>query len=119
MRMQDFFIALRADVWEVRLGKYLVSAQSTRQDAIWSAQAIARDVATAAPDRGCWWAIGLVNSERFRSICNEAVEPAARQGSTALSSQVRRGMAFALFRRLWALHQRQLRCSGRHSYASS
>ena len=44
--MQDFFIALRADVWEVRLGKYLVSAQSTRQDAIWSVQAIARDVAT-------------------------------------------------------------------------
>ena len=42
--MQDFFIALRADVWEVRLGKYLVSAQPTRQDAIQSAQAIARDV---------------------------------------------------------------------------
>ena len=43
--MPDFFIALRADVWEVRLGKYLVSAQSTEMDAIRIAQAIAREVA--------------------------------------------------------------------------
>ncbi len=43
--MQDFFIALRADVWEVRLGKYLISAQSTQLDAIRIAQVIARDVA--------------------------------------------------------------------------
>jgi hypothetical protein len=44
--MQDFFITLRADVWEVRLGKYLLSAQSTEMDAIRIAPAIARDVAT-------------------------------------------------------------------------
>jgi len=47
--MPDFLIALRADVWEARLGKYLASAQSTQMDAIRIAQAIARDVAA----RGC------------------------------------------------------------------
>src|SRR5690349_22581578 len=119
MRMQDFFIALRTDIWEVRLGKYLVSAQSTEMDAIRIAQAIAREVATRGFRPSCWWAIGMVNSERSRSRCNEEREQRARRGLTAPSSQIRRGMAFALLRRPWALHRRRLRCSGQHSCASS
>ena len=63
--MHDFFIAPRADVWEVRLGKYLVSAQSTQLDAIQIAQAIARDVATrGSPSRVL---VGDWNGE-FREI---------------------------------------------------
>ena len=46
--MQELFVYLEADVWAVRLGKYLLGTRPTQMEALELARAIAREIA----DRG-------------------------------------------------------------------
>ena len=45
MRIQSLFISPKDDLWEVRLGQYLLSTKDTQMLAIAFAEAVARDAA--------------------------------------------------------------------------